>query len=128
MAVITLTAAAMPAAVGPLAGVVDDANSNGTNGAAYTFAGGAGAGDTITNTELKKGVAASSRLFALLDTNFASQADLDATVAALGFIASVQNGSTFRLLREAVGGPSATVTAGGATGALRIAIAQSVSA
>jgi hypothetical protein len=127
MAVLTLTAAALPAAYAGLAGVASGASSNGVNSAAYTYAGGApGAGDTITNTELLKGVSTSSRLYAFLTTNFASQGDVDATVAALGIMTSGQSATLFRFVREAVGGPSATATTAVATGSLRVSISQSI--
>lgn len=126
---LTLTAAALPSAVAPLAGVASGANSNGTNGAAYTYAGGApGAGDTIANAELIKGVAAGSRLRAFLDTSFATQAALDAAWAALGGIVSVNGGSAFRLITAAPGVPTATVTTAAADGSLRLAVAQSIGA
>lgn len=141
---LTLTAAAMPVtgangvvgdvastpttALG-LAGVPASSNSNGTNGAAWTFSNGApGAGDTIANAQLLKGVPAASRLYAFLNTSFVDQAALDAAWAALGGIASVNGGSAFRLITAAPGVPTATVTTAAATGALRIAIAQSVGA
>jgi hypothetical protein len=123
---LTLTAAAMPAVVGPLCGVVDNSNSNGTNSAAYTYAGGApGAGDTIANAELLKGVSASSRLVVFLASSFATQADLDATIAALGIIVYTQSASSFRFVTAAPGVPTATVTTAAATGAIRIAMAHS---
>jgi hypothetical protein len=117
----------MPAAVGPLAGVVDAANSNGANSAAYTFAGGSVGADTIANAELLKGVATTSRLYAFLSTSFASQADLDATIAALGIIAHTQSASLFRFVTAAPGVPTATATTAVATGAVRIAMAYSAS-
>lgn len=123
---LSLTAASAPAA---LAGVPASSNSNGTNGAAWTYSNGApGAGDTIANAELIKGVAVGSRLRAFLDTSFATQADLDAAWAALGGIASVNGGSALRLITAAPGVPTATVTTAAATGSLRLAIAQSVGA
>jgi len=126
---LTLTAAAMPAAVGPLAGVIDLANSNGANGAGWTYAGGApGAGDTIASAELLKGVNANSRLYAFLTKSFATQADLDATVAALGVVVSTQSASAFRFVTAAPGVPTATVTTAVATGAIRISIAASITA
>lgn len=129
MAVLTFTAAALPSAVAPLSGVASGANSNGTNSAAWTYAGGApGAGDTIANAELLKGVAASSRLYAFLSTSFASQADLDATIAALGVNVSTQSSTSFRFITAAPGVPTATLTTAAATGAVRISIAASISA
>lgn len=128
MAALTFTAAALPAAVGPLAGLKDLANSNGSNSAAYTYAGGAGAGDTIANVELLKGVATTSRLFAFLSFSYATQADLDATVAALGVINSVNGGTALRFITAAPGVPTATVTTAAATGAIRVACAYSQSA
>lgn len=128
MAALTLTAAAMPAAVGPLAGVSDLKNVNGVNSAAYTFAGGSVGADTIANAELLKGVATTSRLYAFLTTSFATQADLDATIAALGIIAHTQSASLFRFVTAAPGVPTATSTTAVATGAVRIAMSASISA
>jgi hypothetical protein len=126
---LTLTAAALPAAVGPLAGLKDLANSNGSNSAAYTYAGGApGAGDTIANAELLKGVATTSRLYAFLSFSYATQADLDATVAALGVITNVNGGTALRFITAAPGVPTATVTTAVATGAIRVACAYAQSA
>lgn len=119
----------MPAAVGPLAGLKDGANSNGANSAAYTFAGGApGAGDTIANAELLKGVVSGSRLAAFLSTSFASQADLDGAIAALGVIASANGADAFRFVTAAPGVPTATVTTAAATGAIRVSVGYSQSA
>ena len=126
---LTLTAAAMPAAVGPLAGVIDAANSNGGNSAAWTYAGGAvGAGDTIANAELLKGVSTTSRLYAFLSKSYATQADLDATVAALGVMVSTQSAAWFRFVTAAPGVPTATATTAVATGAIRVSIAASIAA
>lgn len=126
---LTLTAAAMPAAVGPLAGVIDAANSNGGNSAAWTYAGGApGAGDTIANAELLKGVSTTSRLYAFLSKSYATQADLDATIAALGVMVSAQSASSFRFVTAAPGVPTATATTAVATGAIRVSIAASIAA
>lgn len=126
MAVLTTTPASMPAAVGPLCGVPDNANSNGDNSVAYVTSNGAGAGDTIANAELLKGLSTNSRMYAFLSRNFASQADLDAAAAALGFNASVMNGSMFHLVREAVGGPSATLTGvAGQASVVRLSLSQS---
>ena len=128
MAALTFTAAAMPAAVGPLAGVSDGENSNGVNGAAYSFTGGTGGADTAANVELLKGVATSSRLYAFLTTSYATQADLDQTAAALGIIASGSNVAGIRFVTAAPGVPTATVaTISVAGGAVRIAISQSIS-
>lgn len=128
MAVLTLTAASMPAAVGPLCGVPDFGNSNGDNSAAWTFSVVApGAGDTITNAELLKGVVVGSRMRAFLSTSFASQADLDAAVAALGIIASGNGSSSLRFVTAAPGVPTATVTTAAATGSIRVAMAYSPS-
>lgn len=127
MAALTLTAASMPAAVGPLCGVPDLGNSNGDNSAAYTFANGGPGADTIANAELLKGVVVGSRLRAFLSTSFASQADLDAAVAALGIIASGNGSSSLRFVTAAPGVPTATVTTATATGSLRVAMAYAPS-
>lgn len=126
---LTLTAAAMPAADVTLTlGVASGANSNGDNSAGWTFAGGAtGAGDTIANAELLKGVATNSRLYAFLSESYATQAALDAATASVGFLANVQSGSALRLVTAAPGVPTATVTTAAATGALVIRIGQSIS-
>lgn len=123
---LTLTAAAMPAANGPLAGVIDGANVNGNNSAGYTYAGGApGAGDTIANAELLKGLDAQSRLYEVLSESYADQASLDAAFAAVGLMAHVNGGSALRFITAAPGVPTATVTTAAATGSLRISIAHS---
>jgi hypothetical protein len=129
MAALTFTAAAMPAAVGPLAGVVDGANSNGVSSAAWSFTGGSGGADTAANAELLKGVAVGSRLYEFLSTSFATQADLDQTAAALGIIASGSNVAGIRFVTAAPGVPTATVaTISVAGGSARIALAASISA
>lgn len=126
---LTFTAAALPAAVGPLAGLKDLANSNGSNSAAWTYAGGApGAGDTIANAELLKGVATTSRLYSFLSFNYATQADLDATIAALGVVVSAQSAAGLRFVTAAPGVPTATITTAAATGAVRVSIGYSQSA
>lgn len=123
---LTLTAAAAPVAI---AGLKLGANSNGQNSAGYTYAGGApGAGDTIANAELLKGVATGSRLYSFLTTSFANQAALDATVAALGVVVSANGADTFRFVTAAPGVPTATITTAVATGAIRVSIGYSQSA
>jgi hypothetical protein len=118
----------MPAAVGPLAGVVDGANSNGVNGAAWSFTGGSGGADTAANAELLKGVATSSRLYDFLTKSFDTQAELDQAAAALGIIASGSNVAGIRFVTAAPGVPTATVaTISVAGGACRIALSQSIS-
>ena len=126
---LTLTAAALPAAVGPLAGLKDLANSNGSNSAAWTYSGGApGAGDTIANAQLLAGVATTSRLYSFLSFNYATQADLDATIAALGVVVSTQSATGLRFITAAPGVPTATITTVAATGAVRLSIAYSQNA
>lgn len=128
MAVLTLTAAAAPVAVAG-AGLTVGANSNGTNSAAWTFSGGApGAGDTIANAELLKGVSADSRLYAFLSKSFATQAELDGTVAALRIMSSGNSASSLRFVTAAPGVPTATVTTAASTGALSVSLAYSASA
>ena len=125
MAALTLTVAAAPVAV---ADVAVGANSNGTNSAAWTYAGGApGAGDTIANAELLKGVAVGSRLYSFLTKSFASQADLDGTVAALRVMSSGNGASALRFVTAAPGVPTATVTTAAATGAVAVSLAYSAS-
>lgn len=127
MAALTLTAAAMPAAAGPLAGVMDLANSNGDNSAAWTYAGGApGAGDTIDNANLVKGVATNSRLFAVLNRTWTDQAELDGALAALGFMSSANGASALRLITAGAAKATATITTAAATGAIRVSIAHSM--
>jgi hypothetical protein len=126
---LTLTAAALPAAVGPLAGLKDLANSNGSNSAAWTYSGGApGAGDTIANAQLLAGVSTTSRLYSFLSFNYATQADLDATIAALGVVVSTQSATALRFITAAPGVPTATITTVAATGAIRLSIAYSQNA
>jgi hypothetical protein len=127
MAVLTLTAASMPATVGPLAGVADGGNSNGDNSVSYVSSNGAGAGDTIANAELVKGLSTNSRLYAFLNFNFQSQADLEAAQAALGINVSVVGGSVFRFITAGPGKPTATLTGVAATPAIiRISAAHSM--
>lgn len=143
MAVITLTAASQVVVgangvVGDTAstptvaifdGVAAGSNSNGVNSAAWTYAGGApGVGDTIANAQLLLGVATNSRLYTFLSSSYATQLDLDKTVAALGVITSVNGGSSLRFITAGPGVPTATVTTQAATGAIRIALAASISA
>lgn len=126
---LALTAAAMPAAAGPLAGVADAKNSNGGNSASYTYANGApGAADTIANAELLKGVSTTSRLYAFLNRTYSDQAELDATIAALGVAVFTQGASLFYFVRQGGGGPTATCTTATATGAIRISLGASVAA
>lgn len=123
---LTLTAAAMPAAAGPLAGVIDNANSNGVNSAAWTFANGApGAADTIANAELLKGVSTTSRLYAFLNRTWTNQAELDGAAAALGLNVTVNGGTLFYLTTAGAAKCTATVTTAIATGAIRMSIAAS---
>jgi hypothetical protein len=124
---LTLTAAAMPAAAGPLAGVIDNGNSNGVNSAAWTFANGApGAADTIANAQLLKGVATTSRLYAFLNRTWTDQAELDGAAAALGLNVSVNGGSAFYLITAGAAKATATVTTAAATGSIRLSIAASI--
>lgn len=144
---LTLTAAALPSAVAgttnpfnvapgafrsgytfsQVTGLKSGGEANGFNSAAYTYTlvGVPGVGDTIANAELLKGVEAGSRLAALLTISYATQADLDATLAAMGFMASANGGSALRLITAAPGVPTATITTAAATGSLRISIAAS---
>lgn len=125
-AAITLTASAMATA---LAGVKAGGNSNGNNSAGYTYAGGTpGAGDTIANAELLKGVSTTSRLYALLSKSYATQAALDSDLAALGVNVSVNGGSAFRFVTAAPGVPTATVTTASAAGSLRVSLGGSYDA
>lgn len=125
-AALILTAAATPA---NLAGVKSGGNVNGQNSAGYTFAGGTpGAADTIANTELLKGLATTSRLYAFLSRSYATQVELDQMAAGLGLITQVNGGSVFRLITAAPGVPTATVTTAAATGSLRLALGASQTA
>ena len=122
-AALALTAAATPAA---LAGVKSGGNVNGNNSAAYTYANGTpGAGDTIANAELLKGVSTTSRLYAFLSRSYATQLELDQMIAGLGVIAHCNGGSVFRFVTAAPGVPTATVTTAAATGSLRITLGAS---
>lgn len=126
MAALTVAAASNPAA---LAGVPAGANTNGGNSAAYSFTGGSGGVDTVTNADLKLGVDVNSRLYAFLDKNYATQVELDQTVAALGVIGSGSNVAGVRFVTAAPGKPTGSVaTISIAGGALRIALAASISA
>lgn len=126
MAALTLTAAAAPVAI---AGLKVGANSNGQNSAAWTYAGGApGAGDTIANAELLKGVATGSRLHAFLTTAYANQAALDATCAALGVMSDANGAVALRFITAGAAAPTATITTAAATGSIRVSIGYSQSA
>jgi len=124
---LTLTAAAMPAAAGPLAGVIDSANSNGQNSAGWSFSNGAtGAADTIANAELLKGVGTGTRLYAFLNRTWTDQAELDGAAAALGFMVSVNGGSLFYLITGGNAKATATMTTAAATGMIRASIGHSI--
>jgi hypothetical protein len=82
----------------------------------------------VANAELIKGVATTSRLYAFLSRTYTNQAELDATAAALGVRVSVNGGSLWYWVRQAGGGPTATVTTAGATGAVCVTLGQSISA
>ena len=126
MAALTFTAASNPAA---LAGVPASGNSNGSNSAAWSFTGGSGGVDTVANAELLKGVSVDSRLYAFLSKSYATQADLDQTVAALGVLASGSNVAGVRFVTAAPGVPTASVaTISVAGGAVRVSLAASISA
>jgi hypothetical protein len=125
---LTLTAAALPSAnAASVLGVAASGNVNGDSSAGWTFAGGAsGAGDTIANAELLKGVPANSRLYSFLSQSYLTQAALDNAVAALGLVVNANGASSLRLITAAPGVPTATVTTAAATGALVLKIGQSV--
>jgi hypothetical protein len=126
---LALTAAALPAAnVNLTLGLASGANSNGDNSAGWTYANGApGAADTITNVELLKGVATTSRLYAVLSQSYATQAALDAALAAVNASVTVNGGSVFRFITAAPGVPTATVTTAAATGSIVVRIGYSAS-
>ena len=128
---LTLAAPSMPAAVGPLAGVKDGANVNGQNSASLNFANGApGLADTIANAQFLAALPVDSRLYEVFNTSFASQANLDDALAALGFQCEIIKGATagtLAILTAAPGKPTATLTTTAATGTIRMSIAASVS-
>lgn len=129
MAALTLAAPSMPAAVGPLAGVPDSGNVNGQNSASLVFGNGSTGADTIANAAFLGALPASSRLYEVFNTSFASQADLDAALAALGFQAIIVKGaSALAFVTAAPGKPTATCTTTGAAGIIRMSIAASVAA
>ena len=124
---LTFTAAAMPAAAGPLAGVIDAANSNGQNSAGWSFSNGAtGAADTVANAELVKGVGTNTRLYAFLNRTWTDQAELDGAAAALGMMVSVNGGSLFYLITAGNAKATATMTTAAATGMVRMSIGHSL--
>ena len=126
---LTLTAAAMPVANGPLAGVIDGANSNGANSAAYTYANGApGAADTIDNANLLAGVTAarSPRLHAFLTATFANAAAANAAWAALGGSVAFTGAHSLAWV-AAASTVSATCTTTATTGTLRLSVGYSPS-
>ena len=126
-AAVTLTAAAMPAANAGVAGIKSAGSANGANSAGFTFSGGTpGALDTIDNANLIKGSAVTSRIYAFLNASYASQADLNAAIAALGVTVDTFDASTFRFITAAPGKPTATLTTIAATGALRISVGASI--
>lgn len=126
---LTFTAAAMPAAAGPLAGVADGGNVNGDNSGAWTYAGGAvGAADTVANAQLVKGLATTSRIYAFLNRTWTDQAELDGAMAALGVTVSTQGCSLFYLTTAGNAKATATATTQVATGAVRIALTASIAA
>ena len=120
---IALTAAAQPAASTGVGGLKTGGNSNGINSAAWTYANGAGALDTIANAELLKGVDVRSRLYTFLTKVYADQAAVDSDMAALGVITYCNGGNNFLFLANA-GAVTATLTAVAATGMIRISMAH----
>lgn len=128
MAALTLTAPALPAAVGPLAGVADGGNVNGMNSASLEFAGGSTGADTIANADILAALPTGSRIREVFNTTFASQADLDKTLCALGFQGvTLKGGGALAFVTAAPGKPTATITTTAATGYFRMALAASVS-
>lgn len=128
MAALSLAAPALPAAVSPLAGVSTGDNSNGQNSQTLLFSAGSGGADTITSATFLAAIPVSSRLYALFNTTFATQADLDNSLAALGFMHVAYGASAFALVTAAPGKPTATITTTGATGRIRLSLSASVSA
>lgn len=127
-AALTFTAAALPAAQTGRGGLVTNGNSNGNNSGAWTYAGGTpGAGDTIANAELLKGLSTTSRIYDFLSASYATQLELDQTMAALGVVLECNGGSALRLITAAPGVPTATVTTAAATGSVRISLGASQS-
>jgi hypothetical protein len=120
---LTLTAASQPAASTGVGGLKTGGNSNGINSAAWTYAGGAGALDTIANAELLKGVDTRSRLYTFLTKVYADQAAVDSDMAALGVVTYANGGSNFLFLANA-GAVTATFTCVAATGMLRVSMAH----
>ena len=133
---LTLTAPAVNAAVAGLQPAANASgrlvNANGGNSAGYLFSNGSSqAGDTIANAELLKGVPVNSRLYQFLTTAFASQADLDAAIVALGMqahytlpmLTAVPACSLLQFAPTVVTGvPKATLTTSAATGSFRISM------
>lgn len=99
----------------------------GNNSGSWTFAGGSTGADTIANAELLKGLDAASRIYAVLSPSYATQAALDAALAAAGLLQSANGASLLRLVTAAPGVPTATITTAAATGSLRIALNYSAS-
>lgn len=129
MAAIAVVAApSLPAAVSPLAGVSTGDNSNGQNSVTLVFSTGSGGADTISNAVAIAAIPVASRLYTLFNTTFATQADLDASLAALGFQHYLAGASAFALVTAAPGKPSITVTTTGANGRIKMSLSASVSA
>ena len=125
VAALTFTAAAAPAASAGIAGLRTNSNFNGINSAAWTYAGGTpGAGDTIANAELVKGVDVRSRLYTFLTKVYAAQADVDSDMAALGMNVFVNGGAAFLFL-AAGGAVTAQMTTVAAAGMIRLSMAHS---
>ena len=132
MADLSLAAPALPAAVSPLAGVSTGDNSNGQSSATLLFSGAAAGAHEIPAATFVAALAPSSRLHALFSKSFASQADLDAALAALGFMHYAVGASAFALVPSVavgtVGQPKAVITTTAATGSIRMSLAASVAA
>ncbi len=126
VAALAFTAAAAPAASAGVADLRSGSNFNGQNSAAWTWAGGTpGAGDTIANAELLKGVDTRSRLYTFLTKVYANQAAVDSDMAALGITYFCNGGTEFRFL-AAAGVVTAQMTTVAAAGMLRLSMAHSL--
>lgn len=107
-----------------LAGVgVGKSGAHSQNAQSWTYANGAGAADTIANSEFLKGLDADDRLLSFFSTSFANQAALDAAIAALGMHIFTNGGAALYLTTAGPGVPTATMTGTVGTGVIRISIA-----
>lgn len=121
--VLPLTAASAPAT---LAGVLAGRNSNGDSSAAWTFSTGSNGVESIPNAQLLAGVSSRSRLYAFLSRSYASQAELDSYIAALGISIHVSGGTSCRLITAGSAAPTITFTSTATSGYVRLSVGHTL--